>query len=84
LMNQLRAILLERGIVVPQGVFQLGRHIRTVLDEEHSALSPRVRSLITDMLDQWRVLDTLTRSLRLGRAPTRSPADWPPSLALVL
>lgn len=61
LMNQLRAILLERGVVVRQGVFQLRQRVRAVLDEEGSALSPRVRSLIADMLEQWRALDDRIR-----------------------
>jgi transposase len=61
LMNQLRAILLERGIVVPQGVFQLSQRVRAVLDEDCATLSPRVRSLIADMLDQWRALDERIR-----------------------
>ena len=60
-MNQLRAILLERGIVVPQGVFQLSQRVRAVLDEDCATLSPRVRSLIADMLDQWRALDERIR-----------------------
>ena len=61
LMNQLRAILLERGIVVPQGVFQLSQRVRAVLDEDCATLSPRVRSLIADMLDQWRARDERIR-----------------------
>src|SRR4051794_23934535 len=61
LMNQLRAILLERGIVVRQGVFQLSQRVRSVLDEEGAALSPRVRSLIADMQEQWRALDNRIR-----------------------
>jgi transposase len=61
LMNQLRAILLERGIVVPQGVFQLSQRVRAVLDEDCATRSPRVRSLIADMLDQWRALDERIR-----------------------
>ncbi|HET6744565.1 MAG TPA: IS110 family transposase [Candidatus Limnocylindria bacterium] len=61
LMNQLRAILLERGIVVPQGVFQLSQRVRAVLDEDCATLSPRVRSLIADMLDPWRAFDERIR-----------------------
>ena len=57
LMNQLRAILLERGIVVRQGPFQLNQRVRALLDDETDALSPRVRALVADMLEQWRSLD---------------------------
>ncbi len=57
LMNQLRAILLERGVVVRQGPFQLNQRVRALLDDQTDALSPRVRTLVADMLEQWRSLD---------------------------
>ena len=54
LINQLRAILLERGIVVPQGK----RHLAILLDvEEAPGMSPRMRLLIADGRAQWRELD---------------------------
>ena len=58
LINQLRAILLERGIVVPQGKRNLERHLAALLDEENAQeLSPRVRLLIADSRAQWQELD---------------------------
>jgi len=58
LINQLRAILLERGIVVPQGKRNLERHLAVLLDgEEAQGLSPRMRLLIADCCAQWRELD---------------------------
>ena len=57
LMNQLRAILLERGVVVRQGPFPLNQRDRALLDDDADALSPRVRLLVADMLEQWRSLD---------------------------
>jgi len=57
LMNQLRAILLERGVVVRQGPSQLNQRVRALLDDQTDALSPRVRTLVADMLEQWRSLD---------------------------
>ena len=83
LMNQLRAILLERGIVVPQGVFQLSQRVRAVLDEDCATLSPRVRSLIADMLDQWRALDERIRGFDQEFAVQARAAGWPPSRASV-
>ena len=58
LINQLRAILLERGIVIPQGKRHLERHLAALLDSEDArGLSPRMRLLIADGRAQWRELD---------------------------
>src|SRR3954454_15082732 len=57
LINQLRAVLLERGIVVPQGRRKLEQHLAAMLDEgEGLPLSPRVRALVADMRAEWREL----------------------------
>src|SRR3954453_20039257 len=57
LINQLRAVLLERGLVVPQGRRKLEQHLAAILDEgEDLPLSPRVRALVADMRAQWREL----------------------------
>jgi len=58
LMNQVRSILLERGIVVPQGRRKLLDALAALSAEpEGSGVGPRVRLLLDDMLDQWRSLD---------------------------
>ena len=57
LINQLRAILLERGIIVPQGRRVLERSLPEILAEESNGLSPRVRRLIEDLRAEWRALD---------------------------
>ena len=60
LINQLRAILLERGIVVAQGRQRLERHLALMLDDEAEPLcilSPRTLLLIEDMRQEWRELD---------------------------
>src|SRR6185295_761607 len=58
LINQLRAILLERGITVAQGRRQLERHLAAMLDTgEDVSLSPRVRALVEYMRAEWRTLD---------------------------
>jgi transposase len=58
LINQLRAVLLERGITVPQGRRKLEQHLEAmrVSDSDHS-LSPRIRQLINDMRAEWLELD---------------------------
>src|SRR3954452_11644678 len=57
LINQLRAILLERGIIVPQGRRKLELHLGTLLAAEQASLSPRTRLLIEDQRAEWRELD---------------------------
>jgi transposase len=50
LINQLRAILLERGIVIPQGRHRLAKELAERLGGGSDlALNPRMRALIEDM-----------------------------------
>ena len=53
LMNQLRAILLERGIIVPQGRARLRLRVTELLRQSTEQLSSRIRLLIEDMLAAW-------------------------------
>lgn len=57
LINQLRAILLERGIIVPQRRYVLEKALTSILAEESNGLSPRIRRLIEDLRVEWRELD---------------------------
>jgi transposase len=58
LINQLRAILLERGMVVPQGKRKLEQYLIALMEEqEGQALSERMRMLAADMWAQWQELD---------------------------
>lgn len=57
LMNQLRALLLERGIIVPQGRAKLRLRIGELVTPPGDQLSPRIRLLIKDMLTRWQALD---------------------------
>jgi transposase len=60
LINQLRAVLLERGITVAQGRHRLQRYLALALDSDYTPpvpLSPRLRLLIDDMQAQWSELD---------------------------
>jgi transposase len=60
LINQLRALLLERGTTVAQGRRRLEQFLALVLDGEDSSpslLSPRMRLLVDDMRAQWHELD---------------------------
>ena len=57
LMNQLRAILLERGVIVPQGRAKLRHRVAELLRQGTEQLSSRIRLLIEDMLAAWQRLD---------------------------
>lgn len=60
LINQLRAVLLERGIVVAKGPRQLETFLTHMLDPEAeppATVSTRTRLLIEDMRLEWRELD---------------------------
>jgi transposase len=58
LINQLRAVLLERGIVVPQGKRKFEQYLVAMMDEhDGEGLSARMRVLVSDTRAQWRELD---------------------------
>lgn len=57
LINQLRAFLMERGVIVPQGRRKLEMHLEILLAAEQVTLSARTRLLIEDQQAEWRELD---------------------------
>ena len=57
LMNQMRSLLLERGITIPQGRHKLQVQLVEILSDEVSVVSARIKRLLEDMQDQWRLLD---------------------------
>jgi transposase len=57
LMNQLRAVLLERGVTFPQGRRKLEEGLHRLLASDEASLSPRMRALIEDMRAEWGELD---------------------------
>jgi transposase len=57
LINQLRAILLERGLVAPQGRRKLQLRLNEWLAQQDLPVSPRIRQLIEDMQSEWAALD---------------------------
>lgn len=63
LINQLRAILLERGAIFPAGrrKFELG--LDAILTGEDTTLSPRLRQLVGELRAEWRMLDTKIEAL---------------------
>lgn len=61
LINQLRAVLLERGHTVAQGRRRLSASLTTVLAT--ADLSPRISALIDDLRQEWRELDMRIEAL---------------------
>jgi transposase len=57
LINQLRALLLERGITAPQGRRKVERLLPEILADEGNGLGPRLRRLLADMREEWRDID---------------------------
>jgi transposase len=63
LINQLRAILLERGITVAKGRRCIGLALGTLLDDERSGLSARMRVLLEEIRLEWAELDARIAAL---------------------
>jgi transposase len=72
-----RSLLLERGMVVPQGRRSLLDALASVsADGDASGLGQRIRLLLDDMLDQWRALDSRIAALddEFAEIARRDPA----------
>jgi transposase len=63
LINQLRAILLERGITVAKGRRSIELALGALLDDEQSGLSARMRVLLEEMRLEWAELDARITAL---------------------
>lgn len=57
LINHLRALLLERGITAPQGRRKFADLLGTFVERQDWQLSSRIRLLIEDLGQEWRILD---------------------------
>ncbi|WP_108260220.1 IS110 family RNA-guided transposase [Mangrovicoccus ximenensis] len=57
LINHLRALLLERGVIVAKGRAKLARELSDVLSNPAPELSSRILLLIEDLVDDWNRLD---------------------------
>jgi transposase len=85
LINQLRAVLMERGIVVPQGRRKLSQALAEILEGGDPALSVRVCTLIKDMREEWCDLDRRICAFdnefaARGSACSMPPPWWPLSV----
>ena len=71
LMNQIRSLLLERGIVVPQGRAKLNERLNE-LGEAPSSVSPRIQLLLRDLHDR---LAEITARIRVYDAEFAAQAQ---------
>lgn len=55
--NQLRGFLLEHGITVRTGPAHLKRQIPAILQDADNLLSPRIRTLLLELRDEWSKLE---------------------------
>jgi transposase len=55
--NQIRGFLIERGIIVRQGVVPLRKALPEILSSQTGPLSPRMIDLIADLTQDWPRLD---------------------------
>ncbi len=55
--NQLRGFLLEHGITVAAGPAHLKRQIPSILEDAENLLSPRMRTLLLELRDEWAKLE---------------------------
>jgi len=60
--NQIRAFLLERGITFRKGPSSLRRQMPEILKNGDEQLSPRIRSLLAMMWEEWKRLDKQVES----------------------
>ena len=61
--NQMRALLLEHGLVVPVGRALFARRLPEILEDAENGLSHRLRGLIARLRQRWHVLDEEITSL---------------------
>jgi transposase len=75
LMNQLRAVLMERGITVPQGRRKLEQHLSVILDGEELRLTLIARPGPMTLLAAWQASlgSACEHHSRLPSPPRKAP-----------
>ncbi len=63
--NQIRAFLLERGITFRKGPAMLRRQLPEIRENADAPLSPRIRSLLAMMWQDWKQLDEQVESFNM-------------------
>jgi transposase len=57
LINQIRGILVERGIILAKGKAQVAKALPEIMADETNGLAPRMRTLLEELRREWRELD---------------------------
>jgi transposase len=63
LMNQLRAILLERGLAFPQGRRKFETAVDVLLTDPEARVGTRIRALVAEIREEWAGLDRRIEAL---------------------
>ncbi len=58
IVNQMRALLLENGIVIPVGRKLFARRLPDILEDAENGLTMQLRALLDRLRRRWRTLDT--------------------------
>jgi transposase len=61
--NQIRAFLMEQGIAVRAGLRALKASLLVILDEREDEISPRMRTVLTGLYEDWLWLDERTETV---------------------
>src|SRR6202030_146171 len=75
--NQIRGFLLERGIIVRQGLRFLRQVLADILAKRTDALSPRMVRIVADLAGDWRQLDERIEPVMEKVSPARSRSGGP-------
>ena len=54
LANEIRGILLEKGLTIPQGIHHLIPQVSELLDPASEEISPALKTLLTDMIEDFK------------------------------
>lgn len=61
LTNQIRGLLNEYGIIIPQGIEHLRRHIPLILEDADNELSELMRSELHSLFAEWCMMESLIK-----------------------
>jgi transposase len=63
LVNEVRGLLLEQGIVIPQGIAKIEHFLSNLLDPEIEELSPLFKELLGDLVEEFRLVKGRVKKL---------------------
>jgi transposase len=63
LVNQIRGLLSERGLVMPQGIHQARAHLAGILEDAENGLTALCREVLTDQYEKLKQLDAEIKAM---------------------